>query len=508
MNPVAPHPTGGKAPARTSPLGLRLVVSNDTSGRLRVTPTRSDAPTIGGLHASGRSDAFPEVTARPHPFTSVTVEQVTIPIWRTRWRDKKRRKTYVSYTLAWRDATGRHREKRSDLVAAKSRAEQVAIAINNGDIALLQFSHADRAQLQRSRELVAPTGQPLEVAAGIYAQIVQILEGRDPIQAAREWAATNPVGVIQRNIPDIIAELLSKRIVVSSGKKWARMIGKMLDRFGRHFTGPLQSVQARDIEDWLDGLRSSRSPRSPRSDAPTLPRLGLRTRHNYHAAIEALVRYAADRGYVPKGWSIMDAVSDPDVPHAPVNLYTPDELVRLLTRAESTRAGRKLVPLIAITAFAGVRHGEMNEEKIEALDWSELDFEAKAIYVTRGAAKTGRDRVVDMPENLIAWLLPYRRPSGKICVLKNTSNALCRLRKSAGVLGPKKNALRKSFISYQLALTRNIEGVADQAGNSRGIIIKNYKRSDTRLRAAAARWFQIVPQRADVLPLFEWAKAS
>jgi len=462
MQPVIPPLTGGPAPLRfkihAAGAGVRVSVPD-----------------------------FPEASPKRKPHAEVKVDQVTIPIWRTRWRDKKRRKTYVSYTLAWRDATGRHREKRSDLVSAKSRAEAVATSIANGQVELLQFTPADRASLQRARELLAPTGQPIEVAAGIYAQIVEILGGRCPLTAARQWAATHPAGVVQRNIPEIVTELLAKRLIAS---KWRRMLSKMLERFAKHFTGPLGSVQPREIDDWLDSLKD----------------VGLRTRRNHRAAIESLIRFSRDRGYIAKDADPMAAVSDPKVPDAPVNLYSPEELVKLLTRAESTAAGRKLVPLIAITAFAGIRHGEMHEEKIESLNWSDIDFEAKSIYVTRGAAKTGRDRTVDMPDNLIAWLLPYRRPAGKICVLKNTSNAFCRLRKQAGIIGPKKNALRKSFISYQLALTRNIEGVADQAGNSRGIIIKNYKRSDTRLRAAAARWFQIVPERADVLPLFTWAQ--
>jgi len=141
---------------------------------------------------------------------------------------------------------------------------------------------------------------------------------------------------------------------------------------------------------------------------------------------------------------------------------------------------------------------------VRLLDWQDFDWEEKTIYIGKGAAKTGRDRVVDLPDNLIAWLLPYRKTKGRICELANTSNALCALRKRAGIIGNKRNALRKSFISYKKALTQNIEAVADQAGNSPGIIRKNYLRSDTRMKRAAERWFSIMPTRADVLPLFQW----
>lgn len=445
----------------------------------------------------GQRASFPEVT-RKRPFAAVTVDQLSIPIWRTRWHDQKRCKTYVSYTIAWSDGFGRHREKRSTLARAKSRAGQIAIEIINGDTWRKQVTQEDWAIFQRCLSMLGKTGpatpEAVEAAVRIYTESVQILGGRSPLEAARSYAAQNPLGCTVRNISNIIPEYLAKRRM---GAKWRRVQKKMLERFGQHFTGPFNALTAKDIDDWLDSLKT----RAASS-------LGLRSRRNYLHVIASLATYAKARGYLAETWSVLDSVSDPEPDPVAVNIYTPDELVRLLNKAESTPAGCKLVPFIAITAFAGIRHGEMNEEKIHHLDWSEIDFESRSIYVGKGPAKTGSDRTVDMPENLMAWLLPYRRPSGKICSLKNTSNALCRLRARAGIQGPKKNALRKSFISYQVAATRNIDGVADQAGNSSSVIRKNYKRTDTRLRAAAARWFAIMPLRADVLPLFAWAKKA
>ncbi len=178
----------------------------------------------------------------------------------------------------------------------------------------------------------------------------------------------------------------------------------------------------------------------------------------------------------------------------------------------------------------------MNEEKIAHLDWADLDFDEKGILVEGEVSKTGKPRVVDMPDNLIAWLEPYRRPAGKICSLENTSNALCRLRAKAvrellkdadrlansgnteratslrqiakGLAGPKKNALRKSFASYKDARTGNIEHVAAQAGNSPGVLRRNYLKVTTKMKGLADRWFAIMPIRADILPLFAWGKAS
>lgn len=390
------------------------------------------------------------------------------------------------WMLFYYKAGRRVREARSSWDKLKKRAEQIATDIANGQVAMSAFGENDRASYLRSVEIMAPWKKPLELTASEHAECLKILEGRaSPAEACRFFVAAHPAGVIARNIPQIVEELLKKKTISS---KWRRILEKMLQRFSAHFTGPLNALQPRDIDDWLDKLPG-----------------GLRNRRNHRNVIEDLVGFAKGRGYLRKDWDALDQVSDPEPPRTQVNLYTPEELVRLLNLAETTKAGRKMVPLLAITAFAGIRHGEMNEEKLEHLDWADIDWDGKSIYVGHGPSKTNRDRPVDMPDNLVAWLEPYRRPRGKICSLVNTSNALCRLRRKAGI-GKKHNGLRKSFISYKLALTRNIDGVADQAGNSPSIIRQYYKQTNTRMKAAAERWFSIAPLRADVLPLFAWAK--
>lgn len=150
----------------------------------------------------------------------------------------------------------------------------------------------------------------------------------------------------------------------------------------------------------------------------------------------------------------------------------------------------------------------MNGEKDDTVRWEKIDWERGKLLIEGTAAKTGRDRVVDIPENARAWLLLDRRDSGKICSLKNTSNALCRLRQRAGIQGKKRNALRKSYITYSVALNNQLEGVALQAGNSPAIIRSNYLARATMMEDLAKRWFGIFPEtNQKILPLFGAMKA-
>lgn len=475
----------------SSPARLRLQVSLDAAGQPRVTP----APVPGRA-------------ARNKP---VELKQ-GIRIYPTNWTDKQRRKTYRAHTIVWTDANGRRREKRATFAQAKKRAEQIALSLANGESALGKMTLAQKVRLldQESEAYKLGVTQP------------EIFEaGKQAILLERSRSA-----IVAKKSPDVVEEYFQKRKLCS---KWTRILRKMLDRFTARFGGPLTGLTTREVDDWLDDLKGLKGAAQGKA-------IGAQTRRNYREAIQGLVAFAIDRGYLPKDSDLLKAGSDPEPPDREVLIYTPAELTWMLNFADSYGPGRKLVPFICITAFAYVRHGEMNEEKAAALDWSNLHFKSRRIVIPNAAAKNtkrrkGNAREVAMPDNLIAWLQPYIRPAGKICELKNTSNALGRLRKKAalaalaeadrvantpqadrlraigrGLLGPKKNALRKSCISYAKALTGDIARIADGAGNSPGIIKDNYLHVDEDMHDEALRWFGIMPVRADVLPLFGWSR--
>lgn len=450
--------------------------------------------------ASDISDAKPERESIVFKFGP---REVRFPLWQS--KTKHGRRVYRDFVSEYSDGLKTHRVKRSTKSKLRLFLEGKAIAQENGETARLQLTPADQAKHVWAESKARQLGVSFE-------QLITL--GEQALLAERSRAK-----FVHKTCPETVADFLEK---LKAGAKWKRVLKKMLDRFAEHFTGPLASLDCTSLDDWLDRLKDKKG-----------KALGLRSRKNYFDAITAVFRFAVTRGYAPRDWNPMDGVSNPELPRVKINIYTPQALAALLNFAESYEAGSKLVPLIAITAFAGVRHGEMNEEKLEHLDWKNVRFKTKRIIIGEDESKTGTARVVDMPDNLVEWLLPYRRNSGKICVLKNTSNALCELRKKCAAFvlaesakcanrkraeelqaiadelsGPKKNALRKSFISYKKALTGDIEAVADQAGNSPGVIRKHYLHVDEEMKEEAERWFAILPTRADVLPLFSWTKSA
>ena len=70
----------------------------------------------------------------------------------------------------------------------------------------------------------------------------------------------------------------------------------------------------------------------------------------------------------------------------------------------------------------------------------------------RSIAKTGRKRKIDLPENLLKWLAPYRNRSGAISD-RDFGRPLARACEPARVKY-KRNALRHSFGSYQMEMVK------------------------------------------------------
>jgi integrase len=141
---------------------------------------------------------------------------------------------------------------------------------------------------------------------------------------------------------------------------------------------------------------------------------------------------------------------------------------------------------LCLIAFGGLRH-----EEAARLDWS--NYMNGHIHVPAELAKCRRQRLVEVQPNLVAWLEPFRKPSGPVQPFVNVTNELVELAKAAGVEW-KHNALRHSFGSFRLAIIQNPEKVAYEMGNSVPMVFEHYRALVT--EAEGKNWFSIMPSVA------------
>ncbi len=145
------------------------------------------------------------------------------------------------------------------------------------------------------------------------------------------------------------------------------------------------------------------------------------------------------------------------------------------------------LPFMAISAFAGVRHAE-----IQRLDWANVDKEAAIIEIRAGTAKTASRRGIPIQPNLAAWPEYQWEEAGPVCSFtnmvdqfKDMTRKVNQARRAAWAetaaeegwapFAWKHNVLRHSFISYRVAEVQNVVQVALEAGNSPQMIFQHYR---------------------------------
>jgi integrase len=158
-----------------------------------------------------------------------------------------------------------------------------------------------------------------------------------------------------------------------------------------------------------------------------------------------------------------------------------------------------MVPYMALCLFAGIRTvGEM-----QRLDWKDIDFKRREVFISDEVSKTGDERIVDMTDTLIAWLAPHRQSEGAIYY---TRTRFERIRKGAGVRWAK-DCMRHSFGSYHLAMWENMGKTMEQMGHTNARILKNHYRRAVR-REDAERFWAIRPKAEGGVIEFPKAQAS
>jgi integrase len=413
-------------------------------------------PTIAGMKK--KSAAKPGI---------VKVGNVTVRIYeRTRPTANGKRTIYEvsDYTSGVRRLRGF-----ADHSKAKDEAERIARQLSNGEATAASFNNRDAASLGRALELLRPTGASLEVAASVYAKVHAIIGDRH-IEAAKFFERHQPDKLTRKTVAQVAEELMrAKRARTKKGKpaseRYLSDLKSRLNRFANDNVVDISTLTTADVQRWLDGLS-----------------LQGQTVKNFKTVLSTLFVYAERMNYILRGSNPMAGVEKIDTDNGEIEIFTPDEMTKLLESAPEN-----FVPFLAIGAFAGLRSAE-----IERLDWSSVNLEGN-INVGTKITKTRSRRLVIVVPNLKVWLARLDK-NGK--VWKGTSNDLQDARaetvKNSGVTW-KDNGLRHSFISYRLAEINNAAQVALEAGNSEDMVFGHYRELVTDKDAKA--WFSIVPKK-------------
>jgi site-specific recombinase XerD len=255
------------------------------------------------------------------------------------------------------------------------------------------------------------------------------------------------------NIDELKAEFLKSRKAMNCRPRtlvqYESYLRVICTEFGKIEAG---KITREDIEDWFE--ESDWSPR---------------TRKNYLVTLTTLLNFAVAKKYRTDNPAA--SIERPILDDRPVGILTVPQVIDLLRVAQSS--DRAMLPCLTIAIFAGLRRSEFF-----ALDWSEVDVEARIIEVKGVKAKTRQRRLVHIKDNLRDWLLPHKKAQGRLSPEKNIDVFSERLRKlthQAQINSWPHNAMRHSFGSYFLAESKDENLTASEMGNSPGIVIRHYR---------------------------------
>jgi integrase len=309
-----------------------------------------------------------------------------------------------------------------------------------------------------------------------------------------------------QTVESVVQEMLASKSGHDLQRRYLRGLRATGELLAARFPGPIQHVTAADLERLLDTYRG-------RGGQP----VGPRRRNNLLREVRQVFAFAQSRGYLRA-----------DVPNeakkvSPIRRVRPrigilaPEVLRLYLQ----HCSEEFLPWLALNAFSGVRPEEIVLSKDaprgkDALRWSDFDWHEREIRVRPETAKTGQPRPCPISDNLAAWLEPWRNASGPVLPARNgrvpridherarfilaaaeTAKEMAAAARLAGELGIvldvsyPPNALRHSYCSYRIALTKDVAQVAYEAGDSVEMQKRHY--NNPRPVSQARAWFAIFP---------------
>jgi len=362
---------------------------------------------------------------------------------------------------------GGKRERRSfaDLNEAKREARIILGQIARDSIEAENLTAAEIESYTVARRVLAPLNTPVHVAAEAFATARRALAPEVAIQDAVEYFNRFNRGVVRKQVSDLLEEFIESRRATTVTQGYLTTLGRNVCGFGRFTAGKmLPDLRARDLDDFLQQL----------------PWQAV-TKNGARQHIITFSNWAKRRHYLPFDWNEFEGALTYNEPPKEVVIYSPEEARKILNAA-----GKHLAtPFIAIGCFAGLRSAE-----IKRLDWKNVNFERGFIEVRADICKTKARRLVPISDNLRGWLKPFAMPSGAVVIHHNIHEAVKKIAERAG-LEWKKNAMRRSYVSYRLAQTSDPARTALEAGHDQTVLFQFYREVVT--PALAEEWFSIMP---------------
>ncbi len=379
-----------------------------------------------------------------------------------------RKDGYPMFSLYWREDGRRRTRHLACMDEARLIAQQVSVRLENGFATGTEATKRNLELLRHCEKVAASFGVSLTAAMDEWASARKTAGDDIPLSdAVRFYPANRSILSAVKTVEEVADEFVESRRVSGVSAIYVRNCTLNLKRFTDCVSGNIDEITAADINRFLTGLDG----------------LGPVSRNGIRRNIVTMFSFAKKQGYLhPDRKTAAEQSESFKVPDKEIEIFTPEEMQKILLAAHA-----RILPLIAIGGFTGIRTAEICK-----LDWEDIKWERGHIEIAGRKAKTAARRLVPISENLKAWLAPWRGESGPIVTMADPSGAMGDTAVKAQIPGGwRQNALRHSFISYRVAETGDVARTSLEAGNSPKQVFRHYR--EVVDEAAARAWFSITP---------------
>jgi integrase len=387
-----------------------------------------------------------------------------------------RKNGYPQNSVCWKEGGRRRMRCFACMDEAKMVAQQISVRLTNGWSLGDEVTRRDIEILRHCEGLARRHGVELVAAVEEWAS-ARKSAGPIPLADAVRFYAANRTDIFpSRTVAQVADEFVESLRAKGLSATYVRSAKLHLKGFSSKLGGEIADVAVADINRYLTGLKT----------------LGPVSKNGIRRNIVTMFGFAKRQGYLhPDRKTAAEQCETFKVHETEIQIFTPEEMEKLLLVAHA-----RILPVVAIGAFAGIRSAE-----IQRLHWEDIKWDRGHIEISGRKAKTAARRLVPLTENLKAWLAPWREASGPIVPISDTSGSLGDLGIKAQIPGGwRQNALRHSFISYRVAETGDVPRTALEAGNSPRMIFRHYR--EVVDGEAAKKWFAIMPP--EVWPPQDW----
>ena len=321
-----------------------------------------------------------------------------------------------------------------------------------------------------------------------------VLSDSERVEAAESFRALAPYGKTLRDAVAFYRDYLDRS---NSSIPLAGLIEKVKDEWYRERTAG--EIQPREYQTRNEVARKLLG--SPLKDTPSklfdgneykrwlaTTNLNPRSRNKHLSyARSTIFKKAIELGFIKDNpMTGVTSFNDPTKKSRRIVIFSPGEVEKFLRVVDPD-----FIPFFTIAAFTGLR-----VEEVRRLDWSEVKLDRDLIDLPKEKSKNKRRKLIEIPTNLKAWLLPHEKAAGQVHPKKKLQLAreeACEVCK----VDWRQNALRHSFVSYAVA-ERGVEWTERQADHSRRMLEDSYLEVVT--KEEAAKYWAIYPKPAKPEP--------